>query len=247
MKLRYTLLMLFLFSTVIFSKAQGFIDVEGGMARFGYNDVKIPGNGGTLFSLSDDFDSKISSYYRGRLGYTLKNRHTVSLLYAPLTIKSSGVPQNTIYFQGETFQPGFSTHYSWKFNSYRLSYHYAFIKREHFTFALGLTGKVRDARIALDNGTVYAEKTNLGIVPLIRFYTDWEFAPQCHLIVDGDALVGPQGRAEDILFAFGYSPVSSLTIKLGYRLLEGGADNDEVYNFSSVHYASLSVMWTFKK
>jgi hypothetical protein len=121
------------------------------------------------------------------------------------------------------------------------------VLRQHYTLGLGLTGKVRDAKIALANDNTYAEKTNVGIVPLIRFYSNWEFVNRWHFIIDGDALVGNQGRAEDILIAFGYSPVTNLNIKAGYRLLEGGADNDEVYNFSAVHYASLSVAWTLKK
>lgn len=246
MNLKYKLLALLLCCKLV-SQAQIFLDAETGLARFGYNDVRISGKEGTLFSLSDDFSSQLSPYFRARVGYTIKNRHTLSVLYAPLTIQGSGIPQNTIHFENETFQSGSQTDYTWKFNSYRLSYQYAFVKRERFTLAFGLTAKVRDAKIALDNGNVYAEKTNLGLVPLVRFYSDWEFATQCHFIVDGDALVGPQGRAEDILLAFGYSPISSLNIKLGYRLLEGGADNDEVYNFSSLHYASLSATWMFKK
>jgi hypothetical protein len=32
---------------------------------------------------------------------------------------------------------------------------------------------------------------------------------------------------------------------LGYRILEGGADNDEVYTFSLFHYAIASVALEF--
>jgi hypothetical protein len=31
---------------------------------------------------------------------------------------------------------------------------------------------------------------------------------------------------------------------LGYRILEGGADNDEVYNFALFHYAAVGVTVT---
>ncbi|PBQ30346.1 hypothetical protein CNR22_00735 [Sphingobacteriaceae bacterium] len=228
-------------------KAQLAIDLETGICFFGYNDVQIPGKEGTRFSLSRDFDKTLSPYYRARVNYTFKRRHTLSALYAPLSVKSSGIISSDLYFQNNLFKEGSLTHYTWKFNSYRLTYQYSFILRERFTLALGLTGKIRDAKIALANGDVSAEKTNVGIVPLIRFYANWEFADKWHLIADGDALVGAQGRAEDVLVALGYQVSAPLSVKLGYRILEGGADNDEVYNFSSVHYASLSATWTFLK
>jgi hypothetical protein len=31
-------------------------------------------------------------------------------------------------------------------------------------------------------------------------------------------------------------------LKAGYRLLEGGADNDEVYNFTLVNYATIGLI-----
>lgn len=226
--------------------AQLGLDLESGACRFGYNDVRISGTEGSLFSLSDGFKSKTSAYFRTRLNYTISQRHHVSALFAPLSIKSSGMPANNIYFAGKVFIKDVETAYTWKFNSYRLSYRYSFIQRPGFTLALGLTAKVRDAKISLSNGVVYAEKTNLGVVPLVRFYADWRFAGRLHLIADGDALVGKQGRAEDVLFALGYQAVETLDLKLGYRLLEGGADNAEVYNFSAVHYVSVSASWTFK-
>lgn len=144
------------------------MDVEGGACTFGYNDVRISGSEGTLFSLSDNFKSKTSPYFRALLNYTFKGRHTVSALFAPLPITSSG----DISFQNQSFKKGMQTTYIWKFNSYRLSYQYHIILRERFTLALGLTAKVRDAKIALRNRDVYAEKINLGLVPLVRFYAD---------------------------------------------------------------------------
>jgi hypothetical protein len=32
---------------------------------------------------------------------------------------------------------------------------------------------------------------------------------------------------------------------LGYRFVEGGADNDEVYNFALINYASAGVVVSF--
>ena len=69
---------------------QATMDFETGAVYTGYNDVRIPGDQGTPFSLKDDLVPKTKLFYRIRLNYTIKSRHTFSLLYAPLEIKSEG-------------------------------------------------------------------------------------------------------------------------------------------------------------
>jgi hypothetical protein len=65
------------------------------------------------------------------------------------------------------------------------------------------------------------------------------------LLLEGDALGAPQGRAEDVLLAGTYSLSDHILLRIGYRILEGGADNDEVYNFALIHYASAGITYTF--
>jgi hypothetical protein len=225
--------------------AQLALDLETGAATFGYNDVHIPGSTGTGFSLSDDFEQRYVPYFRGRLSYTIGERHTVSALYAPFHLSSTGSFDQNVDFAGQTFAAGTETRSDWKFNSYRITYQYAFIRKTRFRFDAGLTGKVRDAEISLDNDSVSASKKNVGVVPLVRIYADWAFTEKFHLMLDADALVGGQGRAEDILLAVCYDPGLHVRLKIGYRLLEGGADTDEVYNFSAVHYAAVGATIRF--
>ena len=71
-------------------KAQVILNVESGVVNTGYNDVRIPGNEGTFISLKDDLIPSSEFYYRLRLNYTFGSAHTLSLLYAPLTVKSYG-------------------------------------------------------------------------------------------------------------------------------------------------------------
>jgi hypothetical protein len=222
------------------------LDAETGGAIFGYNNIRIPGDAGTDFSIADDnFLRQLTPFFRGRVSYTIGERHTVSALYAPLVISARGTFEEPVRFNNEIFAQDIGTYAKWKFNSYRLSYQYAFFKRERLTLAAGLTGKIRDAEISLHNPYVESSKKNVGFVPLVRFYGDWTIAPGCHVILDGDALASKQGRAEDILLAVGYDANDFLRLKFGYRMLEGGADNDEVYNFSLVNYATVGVMATF--
>ena len=69
---------------------QASFDLETGAVGTGYNNVRIPGDQGTLFSLKDDLNSKTEIFYRIRVNYTIKSRHTLSLLYAPLETISDG-------------------------------------------------------------------------------------------------------------------------------------------------------------
>ncbi|MEZ5198339.1 MAG: hypothetical protein R2764_18705 [Bacteroidales bacterium] len=50
-----------------------------------------------------------------------------------------------------------------------------------------------------------SEKTNVGFVPIINFRLFWSIGDNFGLLLDGDALAAPQGRAEDVLIAATYT------------------------------------------
>lgn len=239
------LFMTFFLSTSV--KSQALIDLESGLVFTGYNDVRIPGDQGTLFSLKDDLQSKAKVFYRVRASYTIKSRHTISLLYAPLETKSEGSVPRDIFFEGVVFPANSQLNGIYKFNSYRLTYRYNIVNRPRIVFGLGLTAKIRDAKIGLSSSEQTAEKTNVGFVPLINFRLLWKTHEKFGILMDGDALAAPQGRAEDVLIAARYKLTHTFSIHAGYRILEGGADNDEVYNFALFHYAAIGLSYTFKK
>ena len=226
-------------------KAQAFIDLESGLVYTGYNNVRISGSEGTPFSLKNDLTAKGAIFYRIRLNYTLKMRHTFSLLYAPLEIKSEGFVAKDILFNGELFPANVHINGTYKFNSYRLTYRYDLVNKPKIVFGLGFTAKIRDAKIALAADGFASEKKNVGFVPIINFRLMWNIDNKFGLLLDGDALAAPQGRAEDVLIAATYKLSDNLRIRAGYRILEGGADNDEVYNFALFHYASVGASYTF--
>lgn len=226
-------------------KAQALIDLETGLVFTGYNDVRIPGNAGTLLSFRDDLKSESELFYRVRLNYTIHARHTISILYAPLQTKSIGSVSNDILFQGAVFPANSEITGDYKFNSYRITYRYDIVRKPKFEFGLGFTAKIRDARIALSSSGQTAEKINTGFVPIIHFRLAWNNETNFGLLLEGDALAAPQGRAEDVHFAATYTLSERLIIRAGYRILEGGADNAEVYTFSMFHYAAVGFSYTF--
>ncbi len=231
---------LFLLFTAV-SSGQFMVEVELGRVSSGYNDLRIPGDTGTLFSLSEELETDPEAYYRVRLGYTWGDRHTLLALFAPLAVQAGGQVDREIFFQGKTFAPGTPLYADYRFNSYRLTYRYALKKTESLNLALGFTAKIRDAEIALSDGRQKSSKPNVGFVPILHFHADWRFAGPFGILLDGDALAAPQGRAEDVLLAATYRVDERISARLGYRILEGGADNDSVYTFSLFHYLAAGV------
>ena len=220
------------------------VDIESGAAFNGYNDVRIPGNTGTAISLTEDLDADAAAFIRVRLTKSLGERHRLSVLVAPLRITASGQVDREIAFNGTLFAANEPLTSHDRFDSYRLSWSYAVYKSERLRVDLGLTGKIRDASIEIESANQVSEKSNTGFVPLINFAFDWQLGSGLGLVLKGDALAAPQGRAEDVLLAAYGELTRQLRLRLGYRILEGGADNDTVYNFTAVHYLSAGLTFT---
>jgi hypothetical protein len=217
----------------LYLNGQASFDLETGAAGTGYNNVRIPGDQGTLFSLKNDLISKTEIFFRIRASYTIKSRHTLSLLYAPLETVSNGNLPYDIFFEGITFPANTDLTGTYKFNSYRLTYRYEIVKRPRFEFGLGFTAKIRDAKIALASAGLESEKANVGFVPIINFRMLWKLDEKFGILLEGDA--------EDVMIAATYRIFDHLILKAGYRILEGGADNDVVYNFALFNYASVGL------
>jgi opacity protein-like surface antigen len=221
------------------------IDVENGAAISGYNDVGIPGDSGTRFSMTDDLASDTEYFWRVRADVRFAPKHVLSGLIAPLTINSSGTFDTPVDFAGATFAPGVPTDGTWTFNSYRVTYRYEPWRKDTWMFGIGVSVKVRDAVIRLESNGTAAEKTDLGVVPLVNFKFERRLGSRAGFLLEGDALAAPQGRAEDIFAGIVIDAGRRWSIKAGYRFLEGGADNDEVYTFAAVHYVAAGVVFRF--
>ncbi len=221
------------------------LDIESGIVHSGYNDVRIPGEGGTLFSLSENLEADPEIFYRIRVFYNFNDRHHLGALYAPLSINSTGQLDRDLIFEGETFPANTPLKATYQFNSYRLIYRYDFLRSNKFELGVGFTAKIRDAKIAIKGDGHESEKTNVGFVPILHFRGLWKFANKVAFLLDGDALAAPQGRAEDVFAGLIIEATNKIALKAGYRILEGGADNDEVYNFALLNYASFGMIFHF--
>ena len=219
-------------------------ELEGGYVFASRNDVRIPGDGGTGFSLVDDLSTDPAPAFRARLGVRLAGRHVITALWAPLRLNASGTIADDVLFDGGSYPGGTPLLAVYRFDSYRLTYRYSFVRTVEWEVAAGATAKIRDAEVSL-YGADARSKTNTGFVPLLNIHVAWRpGGSRFGLLLNADALVAPQGRAEDVLVAATWDISDQLQLRVGYRTLEGGADNDEVYNFSWFHYAVAGVAFS---
>lgn len=219
-------------------------EAEGNLAWQSRNDVRIPSTGGTDFSLAD-FARGAAPTGRFSLFWKIAENHELKALVFPFAVSGNGQPATAIQFAGQTFAAGVATRGDYKFNSYRLTYRYQLVNNETWGVKLGFTAKIRNARIALTQGALTAEKTDVGFVPLLHLNVRYAFNPDFRLELDADALAAPQGRAEDVSLLVWHKVGEQLELGGGYRMLEGGASNKTVYTFAWVHFISLNAAVLF--
>ncbi len=221
------------------------LELEAGPAWQSYNDVQIPNNDtATRFSLSDAVGKGPWAAGRVYLTWHLSEASDLRALYAPLTINEPGELAGPVSFAGGDFNAGQALA-TFKFNSYRLTYRHRFHEGERWSWWWGGTAKIRDARIALEQDGVIAAKDDLGFVPLLHISGEWRPAAAWRVTFDADALAGGPGRAEDVALKLSRDLGEQVRLAVGYRLVEGGADVDEVYTFTWLHYAVASVRVDF--
>ena len=209
---RFALLLLTLFMGITTATARIQLDLETGAAFSVYNDARIPNSSEfSKFSFTEDLSSDAVMFFRTTLHYPINDRHRLSLLYAPLSIKPNGKFESDVLFQGETFPAGTDINALYRFDSYRLMYRYFFRNQNRLCRAIGLTVKLRDAEIKLTTADRSATKKNKGFVPIINFLLAHNVASNVDLILDGDALFSPFGRAADVLMAVNVRIVDRFT------------------------------------
>lgn len=222
------------------------ITLEGGAVWQSRNKAQIPNSSeGTRFSLRDLQGNGGKGFFRVDGTWQIGERHHLRALYAPYSITRTAVPDTALQFDGTTFAAGQPTEVHYRFDSYRLTYRYRFHQGDDWTWWGGATVKVRDASIRLGQAGTVAAYDDTGVVPLLSAVGYRRLNDRWTLVIDADGLLAPQGRAFDVAVKARHSFSNGLSVGLGYRTLEGGADNDDVYTFAWQHYALAELTWTF--
>jgi hypothetical protein len=242
---RYWILFICLNSNLS-SNAQPFVNVESGAFFTGINDIRN-GNTGTLFSLKNDFQTPVSPFLRLRAGYLVNGKNHFSFLFAPLKIVESGTIEKDILFDGKNFKANIPLEAVYKFNSYRFTYNGSIISKDNFKFGLGLSLKIRDAGVSLKNRELLSENFSIGFAPLINLLVNWDISQKIGVDFFGEGIAASKGRAIDLSSSGRYSFTKNLQGNIGYRLLEGGANGTNRYNFIQLHFIFASLNYSFNK
>jgi hypothetical protein len=242
---RYWIIFICLISNLS-TNAQAFVNLESGAFFTGINDIRN-GNNGTLFSLKNDFQTPVSPFLRLRVGYISNGKNHFSFLYAPLKIVENGTLEKDILFDDNNFKANIPIEAVYKFNSYRFTYNRIIISKENFKLGVGLSLKIRDAGFSLKNRELSSEYFSIGFVPLINVLANWDISQKMGIDFFGEGLAASKGRAIDISLSGRYSLSKNLQGNIGYRLLEGGANGTNRYNFILFHSIFASLNYSFNK
>lgn len=219
------------------------LEFQAGPAWQSRNEFNVPNPGGTRFRLTSQDRGPVTAM-RAYATWNWKPNHSLRLLYAPFSVETVQTPAAAVSFNGTSFASGKTLRTLYVFNSYRLSYIYRIPSESKWRFRVGFTAKIRDALLRVNNGDALSEFSNVGFVPLLNLGARYTWNERWFLDFDLDGAAAPQGRAFD--FAVKVSRGSDTQrFSLGYRTLEGGADNDRVFSFAWLHYLFIGATFGF--
>jgi hypothetical protein len=206
------------------------VGVEVGPLWSSRNDVRVPGTTGTEFDMTSLTGDGPDPAFRLDVDWQITDKHGVRAVIAPLELTGSGQLPTETFFAGTTLNQG-STNATYRFNTYKLTYRYTLSNNDVWRWNIGFTGVIRDADIALQQGQTRANDDDVGFVPTLHLSGIYQPRHDWRLLLDFDGLAGGPGRLFDIALKADYSLNERWRIGAGYRMLEGGVDVDDVYNF----------------
>ena len=116
-------------------------------------------------------------FFRLSTDLKFKGRHVITFLYQPLKLTGETVLSQDEVFDGITFPAGTPLNSVFGFPFWRISYAYDFLRRKGDEVALGFGLQIRNATITFTSadGTLRADRRDVGPVPLIKFRGRWGF------------------------------------------------------------------------
>ncbi|ASB49137.1 hypothetical protein [Alkalitalea saponilacus] len=221
------------------------LDVSGGLARQTYNKIQVPNKEGTAFDLYNNFNIETPVIsYNLKLGYCIKQKNHIFLLYAPLSINYTGIAPFDVKFLNSTYPEGQNVDTHYKQNSYRITFRRDFYSSERWIVGIGLTAKFRETEIRLANSMKTEKLEYFGFIPLWNLYTEYNINKWA-LFFEGEGMASGSRRAFDLHLG-GKIPLNEhLRIKVEYRMVEGGTDVKSVYNLTMLHFANLGLIINF--
>jgi hypothetical protein len=243
--MRYLAVALLFSAGTLAHAAEWSADVETGAVWAGYADVRVPNATGDTISFTDDLDAEVAPFGRLRLGMHPGGAHHLYIELAPLTVRARGSLSSAVDFAGTTFPADTELSASYQFNTYRLLYRYGIRNDDEVRSAWGAALLVRDARLRITGGGLTGVDDDLGLVPLLGYEYARRLNDAWWFVFDINAAAASQGRAEDLFLGVKRTASERFEVNLGYRLIEGGADVDQVYTFTALNHVVVGATIRF--
>lgn len=224
--------------------ARAGIGLEFGPVWFSSNDVRIPGDDGTKFDMLDLTGKGADFFVRLEGFWEINEKHGLRVVLAPLEVDGTGDLSRDTEFAGTRFPAG-RTEGTYNFSTYKFTWRYRMRDRGALRWRIGFTGLIRDANVELKQGELKDNNDDIGFVPLLHLSGEYALAERWQLAFDFDGLAGGPGRAFDVSVQAHYDLSRNWRVGGGYRMLEGGVDTDDVYNFAWIHYAVFNAQYRF--
>lgn len=210
------------------------------------NDVQIPNDSkGTRFALDDVVGEGPVAVVRAEAVFPVNESREWRVVVAPFSYQKTGELEYPVEFVGASYAAGVPTTVTYRFDSYRLTHRWLLKRHGAWSWRAGATLKVRDAEIALRQGATHSADSNVGLVPLLHLNIERALMQRGWFVIDADGLAAPQGRAFDISLKLGMDINDRSRATVGYRLLDGGVDNESVYNFARFNYVVAGLDYKF--
>jgi hypothetical protein len=133
------------------------------------------------------------TYTRWSAELTLGERHTIVLLYQPLSSTGTITPQADVRERDVTFPAGqpLTTTFSFPFS--RFSYVYAVVASSRSRLEFGGTGQIRNARTTFEStdGSRYSVSQGIGFVPALKARGRYDFDSGLWLGFELDGIYAP--------------------------------------------------------
>ena len=211
----------------------GFLSVVSHIVQFGQD--------GSRFNYrSEGGQDVLFPFFRLSTDLKFNGRHAIIFLYQPLKLVGETVLNADTVFDDVLFPAGTPLDSVYGFPFWRLSYAYDFLRRAGDEVSIGFGLQLRDATITFTSadGTLRADRRDLGPVPLLKFRGRWLFENGVWWGTEIDGIYAPisgiNGSDEKITGAFldaslrvGYEFTKRVSAYFNVRYLGGGAEGTQ--------------------
>lgn len=152
----------------------------------------------------------------------IKDRHKISFMYQPLTVKTDVTFREDVMIDSVLFPEGTPMELSYGFPFYRITYSYSFVSSKNFTLAGGVALQVRNANIVFKSldGTAMTVGNNVGPVPSLNLNGRYNFNSGAFLGFEITGLYASSAIINGANFAFEGSLLDA-SLRGGYTLIDG--------------------------